>query len=304
MGGNALHYDPKHPPMIEVLGRRLPVIDGHVHVFPDDIRLAREAFVERDGWFAELYSPEKAKLASTEELIASMDRSGVDGAILCGFPWRHAEMCRLHNLYMLESVAAYPDRLSWLGIASPIDDGEAEARWCLANGAVGIGELNADAQGFRWTDADLLMPIAATCAAAGRPMLVHGSEPVGHPYPGKGTATPDQLLALATIAPDVDIVAAHWGGGLPFYELMPEVRTTLTRVVYDCAATSYLYALDVFPTVINLVGSSKVMFGSDFPVLGQGRLLTKVAALPWASVDDAAMVLAGTAERLFGMGGS
>lgn len=287
--------------MIEVLGRRVPVIDGHVHVFPDDIRLARQAFVERDGWFAELYSPENAKLASTEELISSMDRSGVDHAVLCGFPWRHAEMCRLHNLYMLESVAAHSNRLSWLGIVSPIEAGETEAAWCLANGAIGIGELNADAQGFRWTDADLLAPLVAVCASAGRPILVHSSEPIGHRYPGKGTATPDQLLALASIAPKLDIVAAHWGGGLPFYELMPEVRTTLTRVVYDCAATSYLYGLDVFPTVINLVGASKVMFGSDFPVLGQARLLGKVAALPWASVEDAAMVLAGSAERLFGV---
>lgn len=285
--------------MIEVLGRQLTVIDGHVHVFPDDIRLTRASYLERDGWFAELYGPESAKLASTVELIASMDRCGVDRAMLCGFPWRHAEMCRLHNRYMMESVAAYPDRLAWLGIASPHEDGVVEATWCLAHGAVGIGELNADAQGFRWTDAELLSPLIAVCAEAGRPILIHSSEPVGHRYPGKGTATPDQLLALAAVAPGVDIVAAHWGGGLPFYELMPEVKATLSRVVYDCAATSYLYALDVFPTVINLVGAAKVMFGSDFPVLGQGRLLSKVAALPWTSVEDAAEVLAGTAERLF-----
>ena len=287
--------------MIEVMGQWLPVVDGHVHVFPEDVRLRRAAHVERDGWFAELYDRDTAKLASTEELVASMDRSGVDRSVLCGFPWRHHEMCRLHNVYMRESVAAYPDRLAWMGIASPHEGGAAEAAWCLANGAVGIGELNADAQGFRWTDAELMAPLVAVCAEVGRPMLVHGSEPVGHRYPGKGSATPDQLVALATIAPGMDMVAAHWGGGLPFYELMPEMRTALSRVVYDCAATSYLYALDVFPTVINLVGASKVMFGSDFPVLGQGRLLAKVAALPWASVEDAATVLAGTAERLFGM---
>ena len=284
------------------MGRALPVIDGHVHVFPDDVRLTRASYLERDGWFAELYSPVSAKLASTGELIASMDSCGVDRAILCGFPWRHAEMCRLHNAYMAESAAAFPDRLSWLGIVSPHEGGATEAAWCLANGAVGIGELNADAQGFRWTDAELLAPLIGTCGEAGRPMLVHGSEPVGHRYPGKGTATPDQLVALAATASELDIVAAHWGGGLPFYELMPEVKATLSRVVYDCAATSYLYALDVFPTVLGLVGARKVMFGSDFPVLGQSRLLAKVAALPWASAEDAEEVLAGTAGRLFGVG--
>ena len=286
--------------MIEVLGRSLPVVDGHVHVFPEDVRLRRTAHAERDGWFAELYTAESARLASTEELIASMDAAGVDRSVLCGFPWVDGAMCRIHNAYMRESVAAYPDRLSWIGIGSPLDGGADEAARCLADGAVGIGELNADAQGFRWTQRDVVAPLIAVCAEAGRPLLVHSSEPVGHGYPGKGTATPDQLVALAEAAPGADIVAAHWGGGLPFYELMPEIRALLARMFYDCAATSYLYALDVFPTVLGIVGASKVMFGSDYPVLGQGRLLKKVASLPWSTADDAERVLSVTAERLFG----
>ena len=285
--------------MIEVMGQRMPVIDCHVHVFPDTVRADRIAFTRHDGWFAELYSLENARIASVEDLIESMDRSGIDHAVVCGFPWRRRDICRMHNEYMAEATARLPTRLSWLGIVSPIDSPLEEAQWCFENGALGIGELNADAQGFTWGDASLLQPLIDICAHADRPLLVHSSEPVGHLYPGKGTATPDQLMLLAAMSPNVRVVAAHWGGGLPFYELMPEVRRTLEGVTYDCAATSYLYDFRVFRSTLDIVGAEKVMFGSDFPVLGQERLLKKVANLQWHSAEEARLVLAGTASRVF-----
>ena len=37
------------------------------------------------------------------------------------------------------------------------------------------------------------------------------------------------------------IIAAHWGGGLPFYALMPEVRDALQNVWFDTAAGHLLY---------------------------------------------------------------
>jgi predicted TIM-barrel fold metal-dependent hydrolase len=287
--------------MLEVMGQRIPVVDCHVHVFPDDIRVDRLSYLEHDGWFAELYAPENARIASTEELIASMDASGVDRAVLCGFPWRKHAICRLHNEYMRQSVAAFPDRLSWLGIASPLDGGAAEAEWCFAHGAIGIGELNADAQSFRWSDVASYRAVAEVCLVAGRPMLVHSSEPVGHLYPGKGTATPAELVSLAVAFPDLALIAAHWGGGLPFYELMPEMREALRRVAYDCGATSYLYDNRVFRVVLDLVGPEKVMFGSDYPVLGQTRLLRRLATYDWRSPDEAAAFLGLTAARALGI---
>ena len=49
-------------------------------------------------------------------------------------------------------------------------------------------------------------------------------------------------------------MCAHWGGGLPFYALMPEVEDSLSNVYFDSAASPFLYDASVFPTVAGLVG--------------------------------------------------
>jgi predicted TIM-barrel fold metal-dependent hydrolase len=271
--------------MIEIGGRQVRVVDAHVHVFPDDIGAKREDWLLRDAWFQELYKNPKSRLATVEELIESMDAAGVDHSILCGFPWSDESHCRYHNDYMLDSVSRYPDRLSWLGMVSPGDRAVELAEWCFERGAVGIGELNADAQGFRWSECAQLTPLAACCVDQDRPWLVHASEPVGHRYPGKGLATPDQIVALAVRFQRLRIVAAHWGGGLPFYELMPRVGAQLRRMVYDTAATTYLYDLRVFRHALDIVGPEKVLFASDYPVLRQDRLLARLRELEWSAAE-------------------
>jgi predicted TIM-barrel fold metal-dependent hydrolase len=104
------------------------------------------------------------------------------------------------------------------------------------------------------------------------PVVVHGSEPVGHDYPGKGHTYPRDILAMATRFPNVKIVAAHWGGGLPFYAHMPEVRKALANVYFDSAATPFLYDQSVFSTVASAIGPDRMLFGSDFPLLNAKRV--------------------------------
>src|SRR5215207_4655234 len=95
-------------------------------------------------------------------------------------------------------------------------------------GCRGVGELFPDGQAFSLDDARIMGPILEVCAALGLVLCLHGSEPVGRVYSGKGETTPDRLLALARLAgavtPELPIICAHLGGGLPFYELMPDVR--------------------------------------------------------------------------------
>lgn len=275
--------------MITLAGHSVRVVDAHVHVFPDDVSARRSDWLLRDDWFRQLYEDPRAHLASAEELIASMDGAGVDHSILCGFPWSDHQHCHYHNEYMRDAVGRYPKRLSWLGIVTPGDQAVEMAAWCFDQGAVGVGELNADAQGIRWSDCGSMAPLARLCIEQSRPWLVHASEPVGHRYPGKGFATPDEISSLAIAFPELRIVAAHWGGGLPFYELMPRVRAELGNVAYDTAATTYLYDFDVFRHALDIVGPAKVLFASDYPVLRQDRLIERLGALDLTAAEAAAV---------------
>lgn len=273
-----------------------------MHIFPPEVVLRRADLLLREGWFGTLYENPRALLIDADGLIGAMDAAGVDHALLCGFPWVDPALCREHNAYLADAVARFPDRLSWLGIVAPGHAGAAnEAQGCFEAGAVGIGELNADAQGFDWRDADRLRPLVEVCKVAARPLLLHASEPVGHHYPGKGSATPDKLLAFLTDAQEITVVAAHWGGGLPFYELMPEVARVTQNVVYDSAASTYLYRAAIFRTVLDLVGADRVLFGSDYPVLRMDRFLDRVDATTWRDEREQRAVLGENARRIFGI---
>lgn len=277
----------------------LPVIDAHTHLFPDVVVAGRQRFLDCDPWFGQTFGHPAARTASAGELIASMDEAGIARSIVCGWPWRDPGVCRAHNDYLADVGRSYPDRISWLGIVNPVDAGAAsETARCAELGAVGIGELNADGQGFEWDKPHLLRAFAEACIEIDFPALIHTSEPVGHIYPGKGHATPEKLLAFFAVFPELKVVAAHWGGGLPYYELMPEVAKLTQNVVYDTAASTYLYGFGVFPVVERLVGAQRILFGSDFPVLKQRRFLQRVIE-SGISPDAIGDVLCNNASRVF-----
>lgn len=265
-----------------------PIIDAHVHLFPREVCAAREDFCVRDAWFGVTHSSPAVRMASVDDLLDSMDASGVEVAVIAGWPWEDMGLCRMHNDFLAE-VCRHNPRLKWLGIVNPAhSESVAEAERVRALGASGIGELNADAQGFCWEDdGTALDKLAQTCDALGIPIMAHLSEPVGRAYPGKGTATPPRILKFIERHPEVSFVAAHWGGGLPFYELMPDLQLLLANVSYDSAASTYLYRPEVFDIVSRIVGHNRIVWGSDFPVLGQRRFLLKAQAhIPQAATSD------------------
>lgn len=277
-----------------------PVVDAHVHLFPPDVVACKDDYCSRDDWFGVTHSAWPVdRFPQVAQLLESMDEAGVDIAVIAGWPWRDPELCRYHNDFLAEVSRAEP-RLAWLGIVNPAMPGALEEVERVQKlGASGIGELNADAQGFSWEDQDRVSELGELATTLDFPLMAHVSEPVGHDYPGKGTATPPRILDFVQRHPDLQFVAAHWGGGLPFYEMMPEVGMALRNVTYDTAASTYLYRPQVFEVVTSIVGADRVIWGSDYPVLGQRRFLAKARAMLSDTASDA--VLGGNAATLYGL---
>jgi predicted TIM-barrel fold metal-dependent hydrolase len=174
-----------------------------------------------------------------------------------------------------------------------------DAESAFAGGALGLGELNADGQGFDLAESSGFADLADLCITADKPVMIHTSEPLGHSYRGKGLATPEKVVPFLRAFPKLRVAAAHWGGGLPFYELMPSLSDFGERLVYDSAASTYLYRFGVFRTVIDLAGPSRVLFASDYPVLRQDRFLAKVEGIGWRDEEERAMVLGGAAAAFY-----
>ena len=157
-----------------------------------------------------------------------------------------------------------------------------------ARGARGLGELRPTSQGYSLIDSDEADLLSWACDAYDLVLLFHASEPVGHAYPGKKGLPVEQLGRFITDFPGVSVIGAHWGGGLPFYALMPEMRDTMGRFYVDSAATGLLYSPDVISRVIDLLGARHVLFGTDFPLVSQKAALD---ALREAPIDEEARAL-------------
>jgi predicted TIM-barrel fold metal-dependent hydrolase len=274
------------------------IIDFHTHIFPDEVRAARGEYIERDSWFGTLYEDPKHKLASAVDVVRSMEAAGVDRTVVFGFPWRDGKLCAWHNDYIIDSVRRFPDKLIGFACVQPLDAKDAqELARCLDAGLMGLGELGPDGQRFDIEDRRILQASAEVLMQYDRPLLTHASEPMGHTYAGKGQTFPWKLIKLARNFPELKIVMAHWGGGLPFYELMPEVRDDLRNVYYDSAASTYLYRFDIFPVVSRITGADRILWGTDYPLLSQARMLERVRKCGLAK-EELEAVLGGNAARL------
>lgn len=276
------------------------IVDFHTHIAPPWLREKRASYIGTDPCFDLLYANPLAKLATAEELVASMDEAGVDVSVALNVGWHSHDLCVSTNDYILEAVARFPKRLVGFCAIQP-GAGEAAVRElerCAAGGARGIGELRPDTQAFGLSGSEELLHLAEVARKNKMILLTHSSEPVGHVYPGKGEVTPMMLTRLIDAFKDIPVVCAHWGGGLPFYWLMPEVERALNKTYFDTAATRFLYKPTIYRSVSGILGGAdRILMGSDYPLISQARQLQEVQALD-LSEDAKTAITGGNAERL------
>jgi predicted TIM-barrel fold metal-dependent hydrolase len=275
------------------------IIDFHTHVVPPGIKERRDKYLGRDACFSLLYAEPKARLITAEELIIAMDENKIDKSVMLNLGWTSHELCVETNDYILESVSRYPKRLIGFCTVQPLAGDEAikELERCARNGAKGIGEMRPDVQGFDFKDISVMKPVIEAVIENKLILLTHASEPVGHQYFGKGKVTPEVIYPFIVNFPDLKLVFAHWGGGLPFYGLMPEVSEALRNVYFDTAATPYIYKPQIFKQVADIVGSDKILFGSDYPLMSPKLIIDQLDSVD-LSKEDKTKILGGNAQKL------
>jgi predicted TIM-barrel fold metal-dependent hydrolase len=254
------------------------IYDAHTHIFPRDITENWDWYAKQDSTFKGLTysgpeSPVREAWSTPEETIRAADEAGVEVIVMQGWYWNSMELCRRHNDFMAEVIKQYADRFVAYASINPTfgDDAAEEVVRCCEMGFKGVGELGPGGNHFAMDDPGLFK-VCAKCQDLGLPMNFHCGEPVGHVYAGKDMTPVRGFYELAERFPDLKLVLAHLGGGLPFYEMMPEVRKLFKNVWYDLAAMPLLYDIKAVRIMVDLVGPEKVCFGTDFPLTIYKRL--------------------------------
>jgi uncharacterized protein len=273
------------------------IIDSHVHILPDGVRANLDAVRGADAWFAACH-PEGAAVASVESLLEAMDQDGVEKSVCFTWPFADMRLCREANDYLAAAVRRHPRRLAGFGIVNPAAPGAAdEVRRCADLGLIGIGELNADAQG--WTpDDEAVAEAVRSVVQCGLVVNLHASESFGHEFAGRGSMWPTRLMTWAQRFPEVKTVAAHLGGGLPYFARLPGVAEVCRRLWFDTAAIPFLYKPSALREAFDLVSPERFLYGSDFPLLRLPRCHRQFEAAGLTGAELAGL-MGGNAEALF-----
>lgn len=255
------------------IGKKM-IIDAHTHLFPPTVAKERELFFD-DHSFKLLYSDTKSTIADFTVTTEYCKHSHIDQIVALSFPWNSIHRCTIHNEYLLKLAnrritpfASVPSK--------PTKEITSLIREITCNGFIGVGELafyTSDFDDALWS---YINTIFSLCEEEGLIVSLHINDPVGHNYCGK-YSTPFEKLYNAIVAhPHLTVILAHFGGGILFYELMPEVKEKFGNILYDTAAAPYLYSPEIYRRAIDIVGSKKIVFGTDFPLLQETRYLEAI----------------------------
>ncbi|MGB0409761.1 MAG: amidohydrolase family protein [Opitutales bacterium] len=244
----------------------MKIIDCHTHCYPEELHTDPRAWAEahHELHWAELVAPAGRPSiqdwATPSRMLADMDAAGVERAVLLGWYWEHEASCRWHNEVIADWVRRAPDR--FIGFASVLPNANivAQLEAARALGLSGIGELHPGVQDFD-SESPHWQTMAAWCTAHDWPVNLHATAENGdHP---SAVATPlEDYRRMAEQAPELKIILAHWGGGLPWKAQGPLPQ----NLYFDCSASPLLYDIDRFRTVIQHIGTERILFGSDYPL--------------------------------------
>lgn len=275
----------------------MPVIDAHTHVFPPDVIARREAIAKIDARFALLYANPRARMADGTEIREYLETQGIERAVLFSFPFTDSGLMRACNDYVLE-LARTDTRVVPFATIDIEDEVTArdEVERCVRLGARGIGEIAFYDSGYGRREREKLNAVGAYATQQGIPLMIHVNEQVGHSYHGKTSMDLQEILSFIEAHPDLFVILSHLGGGLCFYEFMPEVRKMFSRVYYDLAAVPLLYSSQVYEFVARHI-PDRVVFGSDFPLLSYAKYAADLGSLADEARDR---LLYQNARRIFG----
>jgi predicted TIM-barrel fold metal-dependent hydrolase len=247
------------------------MIDAHTHCFPPEIsdNITQWANTYNEPHWLKLVAPENRPSlqgwASKEAMIEAMDAANISQSILLGWYWENKATCLKHNELMKQWMDFAPKRLLAFASIYPNEDPIDQLELARSMGFKGVGELHPIIQHYEQNKA-YWHTMAEWCEAHHWPINFHVTEGLNRDYPNF-IPTPFHIyLDIATAFPNLRIILSHWGGGIPFFEQNPKLKGLLKNVYYDTAASPLLYDIRVFKNVIGMVGSEKILYGSDYPL--------------------------------------
>lgn len=269
-----------------------PVVDAHVHLFPDGVFEAIWRWFDTHGW------PIRYKLHTPQTLDFLFSR-GVSHVVALHYAHK-AGMARALNEYVA-GLAKADSRVIGLATVLPGEPAAVDIlRDAFAAGLRGV-KLHCHVQCFA-ADAPELNEVYETCVAFDRPLVMHaGREPASKAYKCDVYALcgVDRIERVLTAHPKLKLCVPHLGADeFDGYARLLERHDNLWL-------DTTMIAADYFPLTVPRrlfeVRPDRILYGTDFPNIPYAwdRELKQLLKMKFRDDVEAGMV-GGNALRLYG----
>jgi len=278
-------------------------IDVHVHAessraghdpMPSELRAAAERYFGSD------------RSVPTVDDVAAYYRERRMAAVVFTVDWEaRSGLPPIPNEEIAEAAAANPDVLIPFASVDPArPDAVIRARRLIADHGVKGFKFHPNLQEFFPNDR-VAYPLYEAIAEAGLPALFHtGHSGIGTGVPGGGGlrlkySNPMCLDDVAADLPELTIVLAH--PSFPWQDEAISVCLHKENVWIDLSGWSPKYFPPQLVRYANTQLSTKVLFGSDFPLITPDRWLADFEQAPFKD-EVRPLILKENAARLLGLG--
>jgi predicted TIM-barrel fold metal-dependent hydrolase len=236
------------------------------------------------------------QLESVETTLRAMDDGGVDIAFLSA--WHGPEGSLISNEEVAEMVAAAPTRfrgLASVDLERPMDAVREIRRWVDRKAFVGVRVVpwlwNLPPNDRRY------YPVYAACIDAGVPFCTQ----IGHTGPLRRSEVGRLIPCLEDVMldfPELVVVGGHVG--FPWIDELTTMTVKFPNFYVDTSAYVLRRLPPDFVDWMKGIGRSRVMFGTNWPMLSPAKCLDGLAQLQ-LSPDHQEVFLNGNASRVFGL---
>ena len=265
----------------------IKVIDAHCHIYPE--KIAARAVAGTDT-FSNCTSFCKG---TVEDLLVEGANAGIDHFIVQSVATTPKQVKSI-NEFIAQEVAVANGKLTGLGTLHPdSDDIKGDIEHLMELGLLGV-KLHPDIQAFKIDDYRCLK-IYEECEKQNLKILMHTGDN-RYDY-----SNPNRLLPILDIYKNLNVIGAHFGGW-SIWEEAAEKYAEYDNFYVDCSSSFPWITKETALKIIRKYGSSKVLFGTDYPMWSPSSEMEYFLSLPLENfeIND---ILNKNAIRLFNLEG-
>lgn len=262
---------------------KLFVIDAHCHVYPDKIAVIASGNTDR---FYDTVSKHDGKVGT---LLDLKEESGIDHFLVQSVATTPKQVQRI-NQFIADTVNNSNGIMTGLGTLHPDSaDLKADVMQIKELGLHGV-KLHPDIQQFKIDDYRCLK-IYELCEQENLPILMHTGD---NRY---DFSNPNRLLPVIKIFDKLTLVAAHLGGYSVWEEAVQKLAG-IKNLYFDCSSSFFWLNPKRAKEIIEIYGTDRVLFGSDYPMWSPKAELDTLLSLGFAD-DDLKMILSENAKKVY-----